>query len=137
MNPATKWNIMKYFRSLKKKLPYIPKEKRKFTSLARKSLKSYLEEHPSATMDDIYAEFGTVEQLCEDYMGHMTQEQLMDGVRYIKKVNRYLLLLVFALFTLCVGYETYLYLNAPSGVHHVLAEDFLKFVNRIVEGVKS
>lgn len=134
MHRINKWKIEKYYWTFPSKLPYIPKEKKKFTTSIRRSLKSYLKEHPSATVDEIFAEFGTVEQLCEDYVDHMTQEQLMNGVKYIRKVNKFLFLLIAVLIILCIGFYTYLYLNAPPEIHYELFDKFLKFITNTTGG---
>lgn len=132
LHSMNKLKIAKYYWTTKSKLPYIPKEKKKFTLSLRRSLYSYLEEHPLTTIDEIYSEFGTVEQLCEDYTENMTQEQLMNGVKYTRRINRYLFVLVAILFILCVGFYIYLYLNSPPYRHYILFENFAKHINDII-----
>ena len=72
MKNMNKREIRKYCKTFKHKLPYVPKEKKRFTDSINTSIKAFLVEHPFATLEDIHREFGTVEELCEEYKDHLT-----------------------------------------------------------------
>lgn len=134
MNHKNKWKILYYYFTFPHKIPYIPKEKKKFIYSVRLSMRSFLAEHPSASMDEIYREFGTTEQLCEDYMDNITQEQLMDGVRYTRQITKCLFMLVVLLFFLCTGYYFHMYLYAPPDIHYLPIEKLLEAIDHIMGG---
>ena len=60
------------------------KKKKRFTDSINTSIKAFLVEHPFATLEDIHREFGTVEELCEEYKDHLTPEQMTKSVRRTK-----------------------------------------------------
>lgn len=84
MKNMNKREIRKYCKTFKHKLPYVPKEKKRFTDSINTSIKAFLVEHPFATLEDIHREFGTVEELCEEYKDHLTPEQMTKSVRRTK-----------------------------------------------------
>ena len=59
MKNMNKREIRKYCKTFKHKLPYVPKEKKRFTDSINTSIKAFLVEHPFATLEDIHREFGT------------------------------------------------------------------------------
>ena len=79
-----KREIRKYCKTFKHKLPYVPKEKNDLQTPSIRPLKLLLVEHPFATLEDIHREFGTVEELCEEYKDHLTPEQMTKSVRRTK-----------------------------------------------------
>jgi hypothetical protein len=69
--------IRNYYRDIRRKLPYVPKEKKKYLQMLRQSMDSFLADRPSAAIEDIYEEFGTVEQICAEYKDNLSSEQLI------------------------------------------------------------
>lgn len=53
MKNMNKREIRKYCKTFKHKLPYVPKEKKRFTDSINTSIKAFLVEHPFATLISI------------------------------------------------------------------------------------
>ena len=102
-----KREIRKYCKTFKHKLPYVPKEKKRFTDSINTSIKAFLVEHPFATLEDIHREFGTVEELCEEYKDHLTTK-LLCGLAGI---------IAIALILFCVYFVYEVRTSAPKEIH--------------------
>jgi hypothetical protein len=112
--------IRKYYRHIRRKLPYVPREKKKYLQMLRHSLDSFLADRPSAAIEDIYEEFGTVEQICAEYKDNLSSEQLTGSIRRTKMICGCFGLLAAAL----VGFAAYfaydVYKHAPADVQTTL-----------------
>jgi hypothetical protein len=108
--------IRNYYRDIQRRLPYVPKEKKKYLQMLRQSMDSFLADHPSAAIEDIYEEFGTVEQICTEYKDNLSSEQLTGSIRRTKMICGCFGLLAAAI----VGFAAYfvydVYAHAPADV---------------------
>lgn len=112
--------VKQYYHVLKRKLPYIPREKKQFLSMTRKTLTEYSNEHPSATAVDFQQEFGTIEQLCENYKDFVSEKQMISSIQRINYLNKILgtLAAILIIFLLCFFYDTYT--SSPTSVSTIL-----------------
>jgi hypothetical protein len=109
-------DIKKYYRNIRRKLPNVPKEKKNYLTMLRKSVECYLIECPSATIEDIHGEFGTVEQICEEFKDSISPKQLMKSVRRTKVLCRCLSVLAVALIAFAIYFTYEIYTSAPADV---------------------
>jgi hypothetical protein len=94
-----------YIREVRKELLCPRKVQKKFLEELSGSLYTYLEEHPNATMEDIYARFGSSSELAESYLKTIDPEELKNQVRIARTVRRTLIavaLSIVLLFTIMV-----------------------------------
>ena len=117
MKNMNKREIRKYCKTFKHKLPYVPKEKKRFTDSINTSIKAFLVEHPFATLEDIHREFGTVEELCEEYKDHLTPEQMTKSVRRTKLLCGLAGIIAIALILFCVYFVYEVRTSAPKEIH--------------------
>lgn len=106
---SNKKEIRHYYRDIRRNLPYVPKEKRNYLRMLRNSLDSFLIDRSNATIEDIYEEFGTLEQICTEYKDSLSSGQLTWSIRRTKIICGFLGLfaIVFVGFAAFFIYDTY------------------------------
>lgn len=93
------------------------KKKKRFTDSINTSIKAFLVEHPFATLEDIHREFGTVEELCEEYKDHLTPEQMTKSVRRTKLLCGLAGIIAIALILFFVYFVYEVRTSAPKEIH--------------------
>lgn len=118
MNYSTKRIIKEYRRALRCRLPYIFKKKKQFLTLTQKSMTEYASEHPSASTIDFQQEFGTVEQLCEEYKNFVSAKQMISSIQRTNRLNQFLGLIavLLLLFLIYIFYHLCFSLNIHEEV---------------------
>ena len=113
MNQSSDRIIRQYYWTLKRKLPHISKEKKQFLALTRQSMMEYANEHPFATTVDFQQEFGTIEQLCEDYKDFVTAKQMINSIQRTYHFNQFLgvIATILIVFLLYFVHDIYFYQN--------------------------
>jgi hypothetical protein len=71
---------------------------------------------PSATIDEIYEEFGTVEQISAAYKDNLSSEQLTRSIRRTKMICRCLCTFATGIVIFAVYFAYKVYSNAPADV---------------------
>ncbi|MCI9174931.1 MAG: hypothetical protein HFH49_08295 [Lachnospiraceae bacterium] len=96
--------IRKYYRQLKRNLPYIRHTRNLFLRSLKSGINSYLQEYPHASMDEIYAQFGTIEELTEIYMDNVASDTLSHYMIFNRVARYCCVLLVIAFASWCVNF---------------------------------
>lgn len=94
-----------YVKEVRKALHCPRKIQKKILEELNGGLYTYSEEHPNATMEDIYAHFGCSSELAETYLKTIDPEELRKQVRIARTVRRTLIavgLAIVLLFTVMV-----------------------------------
>lgn len=120
MSKTLDHELRRYYRTLWRRLPYIPKEKKKYLTSIQVSVNEFLSDHPSAEIGDIYQEIGSVQELCEEYKDNMTEEQLAQSVRLTKTFYYLLSFIAIILIVLCVFFAWRVHQSAPKDIYITL-----------------
>ena len=78
MKNLSKKQLNKYYRTIKKRLPCKMSDTKKLLSSLKQNVQLYLMSNPEATINDIYAHFGTAEEIASSYLNE-------DNKGYISK----------------------------------------------------
>ncbi|WWR22299.1 DUF6120 family protein [Lachnospiraceae bacterium JLR.KK009] len=85
--------IKKFFRRLKRQLPYVFRTRKIFLDSLKNGITNYCQEHPDTSMDEIYGQFGTIDELAEIYIENIPKDTLSKFIIF-NKLIRYACILV-------------------------------------------
>lgn len=116
MKQSTNKIIKQYYQTLEHRLPYIPKAKKQFLTMIRNSMKEYANIHPSASTVDFQQEFGTIEQLVEDYKDFVSAKQMVNTIQRTHYLNHFLSVMTLALIVFLLMFLHDLHFKTPAHI---------------------
>jgi hypothetical protein len=84
--------------------------------MLRNSLNSFLIDHSNATIEDIYEEFGSSEQICTEYKDSLSSGQLIWSIRRSKIICGFLGLFAIVFVGFAAFYIYKVYTSVPADV---------------------
>lgn len=75
-----------YLREIERLLPYDSTQKKHCVTELENSISDYLDEHPDATLEKLYAEFGHPEDIAEIYLDRVDPKQLSKEVSVKRRI---------------------------------------------------
>lgn len=101
-NNNLKKNLKKYLHDIKKSLPLKYKYRRTMVQNLSNGIEEYCSETENVTMDMIYHEFGTVEQVTDSLMNEIPTEQIIKHFRLKRFITYFLILFLILLSVHCI-----------------------------------
>lgn len=101
-------NIKKYLRAINRALPLTHKKRKNVMTHFSKGVWEYYAEQPDMTIEDIYQEFGTVEEVVESLMEEIPSEYVIQHMK-LKRILMYILICT----VICItGYMIFIHIRA-------------------------
>ena len=105
-----------YIRSIQKSLPLHIKYKKYLMKKLKQSILDYEETHTHCTIEELYQEFGTVEEICESTVQEMPAEQLIKNMTRKRRIIGILITVLILAFVFIVYREIQAYLFSPAKI---------------------
>lgn len=114
-NNMTK-RIKRYLRAINRALPLTRKKRMDIMTRFSKGVWEYYAEQPDVTMEDIYQEFGTVEEVVESLMEEIPSEYVIKNIHTKRIAITILIGIIVALVIYSIVYRIQVYYYVPTEV---------------------
>ena len=114
-NNTTK-SIKKYLRTINKTLPLTRKKRKDVMTHFSKGVWEYYAEQPDMTMENIYQEFGTVEEVVDSLIAEIPSEYIIKNIHTKRIAITILIGIIIALVIYSIVYRIQVYYSVPTEV---------------------
>jgi uncharacterized membrane protein YukC len=111
-------DIKKYYRKIRRKLPYVPNEKKKFLTILQEGLYEFYTIHPTADLDELYQEYGTVDQICEDFKDYVNLQQLSWNPQRFIIISKIIVMITLIVLVCFIYFVWDICSHAPADLHY-------------------
>lgn len=105
-----------YIRTIRKSLPIRIKHRNYVMKNLKQSIENYEETHANCTIEELYQEFGTTEEICESILQETPTEQVLRDMTWKRKIISILLCVIILAFAFIVYCEIRAYLFSPASI---------------------
>ena len=115
---ANKKQLCRYYREINGALFCTSKTRKQIMDGLKSGVSTYLNGNPGSTMDDVYATFGSPQQIAASYVEELSTPELIQKIKLRKRLIRSVIAVVSAAAIICVALWIATVVTALISVHN-------------------